>query len=554
MRLLEHRAVDRGDVRAPVDVAEEQAVAACAGDLVDAAQDLGVERVADVPDDHAEQRAPAAAQRPGEEVGLVAEVRRRGEDPLAGRLADGHAGLAAVEDPRDRRDRDAGPLRDVAERDRPATAFATSCPPALLTPRTIVPVRRKRQGLSLTSAESPDRRPACAEVRRSRGATSRATIRSSRAVRACPRGEPDERRRDRRRRRPTRGFRTVFGRELVAELPNFVHRPYLVVTMADLWPWLEHHFDRHLAAVHEVTTHRAVATLDAQVDGLPEFGGGRRARRRPGARRREVLRLAPRPAPLPGPDGDDHERRVQPPLRAASRGPRGRDRLGRAGGGLRRRRPDPERPAPAQPERRRRRPLPPHRPLSTGSSRTTRVGRIADGRMTSVSSPRRASSSRPSSAASTRSTTSATPGSGCSIAAHRWAGASFHEAGWNACHLDGVDHAFLDCLEYQTGRHFIHGQAIGLGTYLGAVLQENEPERRPRLAPSRRGRHPARGDGDRLGGRRDGDAAARLVRPPRGPAVHDRRRPARDRRRSSTASATGSPPRSARGPRRGRPR
>ena len=33
-----------------------------------------------------------------------------------------------------------------------------------------------------------------------------------------------------------RGFRTVFGRELVAELPNFVHRPYFVVTMADLWP------------------------------------------------------------------------------------------------------------------------------------------------------------------------------------------------------------------------------------------------------------------------------------------------------------------------------
>jgi len=31
-----------------------------------------------------------------------------------------------------------------------------------------------------------------------------------------------------------RGFRTVFGRELVAELPNIVHRPYLVVTMADL--------------------------------------------------------------------------------------------------------------------------------------------------------------------------------------------------------------------------------------------------------------------------------------------------------------------------------
>jgi glycerol-1-phosphate dehydrogenase [NAD(P)+] len=62
------------------------------------------------------------------------------------------------------------------------------------------------------------------------------------------------------------------------------------------------------------------------------------------------------------------------------------------------------------------------------------------------------------------------------MSAHRWGGAAFHDAGWNARHLDGVDHAFLYCLEYQTGRSFIHGQAVGLGTYLGAVLQDNQPE------------------------------------------------------------------------------
>ena len=94
VRLLEHRAVDRGDVRTPVDVAEEQAVAACAGDLVDAAQDLDVERVADVPDDHAEQRAPAAAQRSGQEVGLVAEVGCRDRIRVAGLLPDRDAGVA----------------------------------------------------------------------------------------------------------------------------------------------------------------------------------------------------------------------------------------------------------------------------------------------------------------------------------------------------------------------------------------------------------------------------------------------------------------------------
>ena len=41
--------------------------------------------------------------------------------------------------------------------------------------------------------------------------------------------------------------------------------------MADLWPGFEHHFDRHLAAVHEVTTIE-VAELDEQLDALPEFG------------------------------------------------------------------------------------------------------------------------------------------------------------------------------------------------------------------------------------------------------------------------------------------
>ena len=66
-----------------VDMAEEEPVAASAGHLVDAPQHLGVERVADVPDDHAEQRAAAPAQRSGEEVRLVAEVGCGGEDPRA---------------------------------------------------------------------------------------------------------------------------------------------------------------------------------------------------------------------------------------------------------------------------------------------------------------------------------------------------------------------------------------------------------------------------------------------------------------------------------------
>jgi glycerol-1-phosphate dehydrogenase [NAD(P)+] len=54
---------------------------------------------------------------------------------------------------------------------------------------------------------------------------------------------------------PGGGFRTVFGRELVGELPAFVHRPYLVVTMSDLWPLFEERLaGPHLAGVHLVDT------------------------------------------------------------------------------------------------------------------------------------------------------------------------------------------------------------------------------------------------------------------------------------------------------------
>jgi glycerol-1-phosphate dehydrogenase [NAD(P)+] len=60
--------------------------------------------------------------------------------------------------------------------------------------------------------------------------------------------------------------------------------------------------------------------------------------------------------------------------------------------------------------------------------------------------------------------------------AHRWGGAAYHNAGWNDRHLNGVDHCFLYCLEYVTNKHFIHGQGVGLGIYLGSDLQENEPE------------------------------------------------------------------------------
>ena len=38
-------------------------------------------------------------------------------------------------------------------------------------------------------------------------------------------------------------FNTIYGRNLVGELKNIVKRPYLVVTMEDLWETFKEEFD-----------------------------------------------------------------------------------------------------------------------------------------------------------------------------------------------------------------------------------------------------------------------------------------------------------------------
>jgi glycerol dehydrogenase-like iron-containing ADH family enzyme len=62
------------------------------------------------------------------------------------------------------------------------------------------------------------------------------------------------------------------------------------------------------------------------------------------------------------------------------------------------------------------------------------------------------------------------------VGALRWGGATFHDSGWNPRHIEGVEHFFFYNLERLTGRQFIHGQPVGLGTYLGATLQDNGAE------------------------------------------------------------------------------
>lgn len=52
----------------------------------------------------------------------------------------------------------------------------------------------------------------------------------------------------------------------------------------------------------------------------------------------------------------------------------------------------------------------------------------------------------------------------------RWGGASYHGAGWNPRHIEGIEHFIFYALEAQTGRKFLHGQAVCLGLILGAMM------------------------------------------------------------------------------------
>lgn len=73
-------------------------------------------------------------------------------------------------------------------------------------------------------------------------------------------------------------FTTIYGRNLVGELKNIVQRPYLVVTMEDLWDRFKDEFDDD-CIVHFVKT-LEYDEIMAEVERLPKFeaviglGGG----------------------------------------------------------------------------------------------------------------------------------------------------------------------------------------------------------------------------------------------------------------------------------------
>jgi glycerol dehydrogenase-like iron-containing ADH family enzyme len=266
-------------------------------------------------------------------------------------------------------------------------------------------------------------------------------------------------------------FTTIFGRNLVGELRSFVHRPYLVVTMADLWPRFAHHFDDGLAGVHLVDTLEHNALIQA-VDTLPAaqcvigLGGGQAVdvAKFVAWRRRLPLFQVPTAMTVDAPFGhraavreagrvryvgwavpeavyvDFDVIRSAPPL------------LNRSGVGdilcfhtalydwqlaHRRGRTEPQWP---------------YDPRLAGEAQA-----VLDAVWARLPAIRAVDDD----------------GIRTLMTALRWAGAAYHNAGWNPRPIEGVEHFFFYTLETQTRKRFIHGQPVCLGVLLGAILQDN---------------------------------------------------------------------------------
>ncbi len=271
------------------------------------------------------------------------------------------------------------------------------------------------------------------------------------------------------------GFATVIGHELVGELAAVAPRPYVVVTMADLWPRFAPLLDRgHLAAVHLIES-LELADLQRAADALPRAGaviglGGGQAvdvakifawiRRLP-------LFQAPTATSVDAAFGhragvriDGHVRylgwavpetvyvdldviRSAPPL------------LNRSGVGD---------------------------ILCFQTAHVDWAIARDNGRCEArwpydqglVDEARRRLASVMAHLDEIREVTDT--GIRTLVDAHRWSGATYHDAGWNPRHIEGVDHHVFYNLERLTGRHFIHGQVVGLGTSIGAAWQGSGTE------------------------------------------------------------------------------
>jgi glycerol-1-phosphate dehydrogenase [NAD(P)+] len=274
---------------------------------------------------------------------------------------------------------------------------------------------------------------------------------------------------------PPGGFPTVFGRGLVEELPAFAHRPYLVVTMADLWPRFEAQLaGTHLAGVHLVDTLELdeLVALEAtlpRAGSIIGLGGGQAldvAKFLSWTRRLPLFQV-PTATTVNAPFGHragvrDHGRvrylgwaipeAVYIDFDVIASAPANLNRSG-IGDVL------------CYHTARRDWQLADR--LGRTEARWPYDPRLVDDASTVMESVIAALDD-------IREGTEA--GVRALVAAHRWGGTTFHDSGWNPRHIEGVDHFVFYNLERITGRHFIHGQPVGLGIVAGSLLQENEPE------------------------------------------------------------------------------
>ncbi|MCY3832249.1 MAG: iron-containing alcohol dehydrogenase [Chloroflexi bacterium] len=270
------------------------------------------------------------------------------------------------------------------------------------------------------------------------------------------------------------GFTTIFGRNLLGELPNFVHQPYLVVTMPDLWELFSHHFDENLAGPYLVSTIDGDELKD-EVGKLPHcnciigLGGGQAL---------DVAKYFAWSLRLP---------LFQAPTSMSVNAAFGHRTGLRFSGNVRY-------VCWAVPEA----VYVDFDVIQNAPPVVNRSGICeilcyhtahADWRFAHERGKCESKWPYEQALVDEAQAVMATvmdalddirevneKGIRALMTANRWGGAAFHNAGWNPRHIEGADHFLFYALEYHTGKKFIHGQPVCLGIYVGSLLHNDKPE------------------------------------------------------------------------------